>query len=114
MRQLTHLSFCALVLLLTCLRSSADQTYNFNRDWKLFVGDPKEAVDSSFDDSKWTACTLPRAFNEDKAFAVSIDELPTGIVWYRKHFTLPQDATGKKVYLEFEGIRHGGEFFLNG
>src|SRR5262249_38424209 len=39
---------------------------------------------------------------------------PTGIAWYRKHFKLPTDAADKKVFLEFEGIRQAGEFFLNG
>jgi hypothetical protein len=36
---------------------------------------------------------------------VSIAELPTRIAWYRKHFKLPPDSAGKKVFLEFEGIR---------
>ncbi len=40
--------------------------------------------------------------------------MPTGIAWYRKHFALPPDSAGKKVFLEFEGIRHGGEIYLNG
>jgi beta-galactosidase/beta-glucuronidase len=45
---------------------------------------------------------------------VSIQDLPTGVAWYRKHFKLPVDSRGQKVFLEFEGIRQGGEFYLNG
>src|SRR4029079_8211026 len=41
-------------------------------------------------------------------------DLSTGIVWYRKHFRLPENIGGKKVFLEFEGIRQAGEFNLNG
>src|SRR4029079_12466391 len=41
-------------------------------------------------------------------------DLSTGIVWYRKHFRLPENIGGKKVFLEFEGIRQAGEFYLNG
>ncbi len=47
-------------------------------------------------------------------FRKSIRDLPTGIAWYRKHFKLPRDALGKKVFLEFEGIRQAGDFYLNG
>ena len=40
--------------------------------------------------------------------------LSTGIAWYRKHFKLPAAAKGQKIFLEFEGIRQAGEFYLNG
>lgn len=88
--------------------------YNFNPGWKLFVGDPTNASSIEFDDSAWKPVTLPHAWNEDSAFKVAIDKHPTGIAWYRKHFKLPGDAAGKKVFLEFEGVRQAGEFYLNG
>ena len=88
--------------------------YNFNSDWLVKVGDESGAEAAAFADTDWKKVTLPYAWNEDSAFKVSIDELPTGIAWYRKHFKLPPDAAGKKVFLEFEGIRQGGEFYLNG
>jgi beta-galactosidase len=93
---------------------SPRSTFNFNPDWKLFVGDPAAAATNGFDDSRWKNVTLPHAWNEDSAFKVSIADLPTGIAWYRKHFRLPADAAGKKVFLEFEGVRQSGEFYLNG
>ncbi len=37
-----------------------------------------------------------------------------GIGWYRKHFKLPAGADGQKVFLEFDGMRQAGRFFLNG
>ena len=40
---------------------------NFNADWRLFVGDVPEAVESEFDDSGWKRVTLPYAFNGDEA-----------------------------------------------
>jgi beta-galactosidase len=93
---------------------SPRSVYNFNPGWKLFVGDPADASLTDFDDSDWKAVALPRAWNEDDAFRVPIHRLPTGIAWYRKHFKLPASSEGKKVFLEFEGIRQGGEFYLNG
>ena len=62
----------------------------------------------------WKEVTLPRAWNEDDAFRKDIKDLSTGVAWYRKHFRLPAGSTGQKVFLEFEGIRLGGEFYLNG
>src|SRR5947209_7416893 len=82
--------------------------YNFNSDWLVNVGDESGVEAAAFADTDWKKVTLPYAWNEDSAFKVSIAELPTGLAWYRKHFKLPPDAAGKKVFLEFEGIRHGG------
>jgi hypothetical protein len=87
--------------------------YNFNSDWKVFVGDTNASA-SGFEDGTWKKVTLPYAWNEDDAFRKDIASLPTGIAWYRKHFKLPASASGQKIFLEFEGIRQAGEFFLNG
>lgn len=88
--------------------------YNFNSGWKVFVGDPQDAQAESFDDTEWKDVTTPYAWNEDDAFRKSIHDLPTGIAWYRKHFKLPARSVGQKVFLEFEGIRQAGDFYLNG
>lgn len=88
--------------------------YNFNPDWKVWVGDDKAAADKNFNDASWKKVTLPYAWNEDEAFKKDIMELSTGIAWYRKHFKLPAAAKGQKIFLEFEGIRQAGEFYLNG
>ena len=58
--------------------------------------------------------TLPHAFNEDEAFRLSIDELTDTIMWYRKHFRLPANSKNKKVFVEFEGVRQGADFYING
>ena len=88
--------------------------YNFNPGWKVFVGDNSSAYKTDFDDKGWKTVTLPYAWNEDEAFKKDIVDLSTGIAWYRKHFKIPSSAKGQKVFLEFEGIRQAGEFFLNG
>lgn len=90
------------------------QKYNFNSQWLLNVGDVNDGKEMSFKDHNWKKVSLPHAFNEDEAFKVAIDSLSTSVVWYRKHFKLPKQAKGKKIFLEFEGIRFGGEFFING
>lgn len=92
--------------------------YNFNPQWKMHVGDdPGTAAafsDPRFNDAGWKQVDLPRAFNEDEAYRVAIDEHTDTIIWYRKQFRLPREARGQKIFLELEGIRFGGEFWVNG
>jgi len=96
------------------INSQLRNTYNFNPGWKLSIGDPAGAEATKFDDSSWKSITLPHAWNEDEAFKKAIEDLSTGICWYRKHFKIPARDSGKKIFLEFEGIRQAGEFYLNG
>ena len=109
---------CALLLLAAPLHAAAADTaravYDFNPGWRLYVGDAPQAANAVFDDASWKPVTLPHAWNEDDAFKKDIVDLSTGIAWYRKQFTLPASARGKKVFLEFEGVRQGAEVFVNG
>lgn len=89
-------------------------TLNFNSGWRLIVGDPTDAAKPDFDDSQWKPVTLPHAWNENDAFFRDINMHTTGIAWYRKTFALPPGSEGKKVFLEFEGVRQAAEFFVNG
>jgi beta-galactosidase len=88
--------------------------YNFNPGWKLYAGDTTGAENPEFNDSNWKNVTLPHAFNEDDAFKKDIHDLSVGISWYRKKFRVPAGSAGKKLFLEFEGIRQAGQFYLNG
>lgn len=88
--------------------------YNFNAEWLLHVGDDPQAREVRFDDQGWKQVTLPRPFNEDEAFRLSVEQLTDTVVWYRKHFRLPAGSRGKKVFVEFEGVRQGADFYING
>ena len=88
--------------------------YNFNSNWKVFVGDDSAASAKSYKDDSWKNVTLPYAWNEDEAFRKDIAELSTGIAWYRKHFKIDAAHKDQKILLEFEGIRQAGEFYING
>lgn len=90
------------------------EKYNFNSDWKLKTGDFEKAESPVFDDTQWRKVTLPHAYNQEEAFEKDIVELTTGIVWYRKKFKVPKGIKGKKVFIEFEGIRQGGVVYVNG
>ena len=94
--------------------SSVRDKYNFNSEWLLYVGDIPEAKEVRFQDTDWKKVTLPRPFNEDEAFRLSIEQLTDTVMWYRKHFRLPAGSKNKKVFVEFEGVRQGADFYING
>ena len=107
-------SFLFLLSVMYMQANAQRATYNFNSNWKVFVGDTAAAREASYNDAAWKQVTLPWAWNEDDAFKKDIKDLSTGIAWYRKHFKLPSTARSQKIFLEFEGIRQAGEFYLNG
>ena len=96
------------------IHAAEREKYNFNSDWKLKVGDIVQAEEMDYSDAGWKSVTLPHAFNEDEAFKLNIKDLTDTIVWYRKHFRLPADAKGRKVFIEFEGARQGIDLYVNG
>lgn len=98
---------------MSAFAGSGREKYNFNSDWRIAIGDLAGAEKPEFDDSCWQRVTLPHAFNEDEAFRVSIAQLTDTICWYRKHFSVP-DLKDRKVFVEFEGVRQGADFYLNG
>jgi beta-galactosidase len=95
-------------------------TFNFNLDWKFLRDDAPGADVTSFDDSKWTTVSTPHTFNDVDSFRQIISHgggdrgTYKGLSWYRKHFKLPAELAGHKIFLEFEGMRQAGDIFLNG
>ncbi len=94
--------------------------YNFNPGWKFLKADVTNAMEVSFDDSKWADVSAPHTFNDVDSYQKIISHSGgdrsawSGIVWYRKHFKLPADAKDRKVFLEFEGLKQAGSFWVNG
>jgi len=95
-------------------------TLNFNLGWMFLREDVASGEAVAFDDSKWTSVSTPHTFNDVDSFRQLISHgggdrgTYKGLAWYRKHFKLPADVAGRKVFLEFEGMRQAGEIFLNG
>lgn len=113
MRHLGLTLFFLLSMTLCVTTSAADRSkQNFNSAWRLHVGDDTEASQPQFDDSQWQQVTLPYAFNGDEAFRKDIVDLTDTIVWYRNTFNVSNP--NKKYFIEFEGVRQGADFYLNG
>ena len=92
---------------------------SFDFGWKFANRDIRDAEQPGFADDKWQDLDLPHdwsikgPFSEHPGSATSA-HLPTGIGWYRKHFTVPAGYKNKKVVIEFDGIYQNSEVWLNG
>ena len=113
--------FLRLLLFLLCVsfvfvaEAVERQKLNFNGGWRLQIGDVPEAASVAYDDASWQQVTLPYAFNGDEAFRKDIVDLTDTIVWYRKVFHVTSESFADQKYLiEFEGVRQGADFYLNG
>jgi beta-galactosidase len=100
--------------------ASPRTTYNFNPVWKFMRQDVPGAQEVTFDDSLWETVSTPHSFNDVDSYRVIIDHSGgdrgtyKGLSWYRKHFKLPAEAAGSKVFIEFEGMRQAGDIYFNG
>jgi len=100
--------------------ASLHQVFNFNSGWKFFKGDVTNAEQATFDDSKWADVSAPHTFNDVDSYTAIISHSGgdrkawSGVVWYRKHFKLPAAAKDGKVFLESEGLKQAGRFWVNG
>jgi hypothetical protein len=90
---------------------SPRQPLNFNRDWKFQLGDHPGAEAAAFDDAQWDAVGLPHSFSLPY---FASPKFYTGYGWYRKHFSVPADWSGKRLSLEFDGAFQVAQIFVNG
>ncbi len=95
-------------------------SYNFNSGWKFIREDVADANQIAFNDSKWSNVSAPHTYNDVDSYNDIISHSGgdrkafSGITWYRKHFKLPAGGKGGKAFLEFEGLKQAGRFWVNG
>ena len=92
---------------------------NFNPGWRWAKG--SHAV-AGADDGAWERVSTPHTYHERQAYQdnTQLDRQEAtrvkdrGAFTYRKHFVIPTEYKGRKLLLEFQGIRQRGQFYLNG
>jgi beta-galactosidase len=93
---------------------------SMDQDWLFTLENPSGAEAPAFNDSTWRHLDAPHdwsiegPFDEKNPAGGAGGFLPTGIGWYRKHFTLPARDAGKRVFIEFDGVMANSDVWING
>ena len=95
------------------LANSGRVVYDFNEGWRFCLGDVSGAEAVGFDDSRWEVVCAPHTVQLVPAEA-SGGRNYQGVCWYRKHFTVPSDMSGKLVRVHFEAIMGKQWVYVNG
>lgn len=95
------------------LKNSGRTVYNFNQGWRFYRGDAEGAGAAGFDDSAWQVVCAPHSAQLVPSEA-SGGRNYQGVVWYRKHFTVPADMNGKDITLYFEAIMGKQDIYVDG
>lgn len=84
-----------------------------NDTWKFHKGDVTGAEQISFDDSDWDTLDLPHTWNAFDGQDGG-NNYYRGISWYRKHYTIPPEHSGKRIFLKFESASKAADVYVNG
>lgn len=95
------------------LQNSGRVVFNFNQGWRFHLGDASGAEASTFNDSNWQVVCAPHTAMLTPSEA-SGGRNYQGIVWYRKHFSVPTEMKSKDITLYFEAIMGKQDIFVNG
>lgn len=107
--------------------------YNFNYKWHYKLADAfplAEALEKwkdaegrffyevEYGENDWQEATIPHTFNDVDLFRDRIQDAGSGqkrtFAFYRKWFRLPKGSQGKKIFIEFEGLRQTCYLYVNG
>ncbi|WP_333735847.1 glycoside hydrolase family 2 TIM barrel-domain containing protein [Streptomyces sp. IBSBF 2806] len=99
---------------------------DFDAGWLFNYGDASGAGAASYDDGGWRKVSVPHdwsiegenppagPFSQSAASTGRGGYLPSGIGWYRKHFSLVGVPAARKVYIDFDGVMADAGVYVNG
>ena len=83
----------------------------FDDNWLFTLASAPHAEAPEFPDSGWRKLSLPHdwviegQFDQASPVGGNGAFLSAGTGWYRKHFALSKTDKGKRVFVDFEGVR---------
>ena len=90
-------------------------------NWKFLQNDTIDASGKEFDDSSWRLLNLPHDWSIEGEYHQSNPSggsggfLPTGIGWYRKTLTIPENLRkDRQVFLQFDGVFTNSTVYVDG
>jgi beta-galactosidase len=98
----------------------ARSTTPFDGNWRFLKADAPGAEAPGFDDASWRPLSVPHDWSIEGPFDQKNPTggagafLPSGVGWYRKHFTLAEADARRRVFLEFDGVMAHSDVWING
>jgi beta-galactosidase len=95
------------------IQDGGREVFNFNVGWRFYKGAVDNAEQPEFDDSEWIVVNIPHGLEylpEEASGCVNYQ----GEAWYRKHFRVPENYEGQRVFLHFEAIMGKSRIWING
>ena len=96
----------------------SERTQNFDKNWRFSMGNLEGASEKGFNDSSWRELDLPHDYSIEQEYSNRMEAesgyLPGGSAWYRKKFTLPAEASNKRVRIDFDGVYMNATVYVNG
>ena len=92
----------------------------FDSDWRFLNADSTGAEQPQFDDNAWRQVNVPHDWSIAGPFAETNltggagGFLPSGVAWYRKHFSLPEKDKSRCVFIDFDGVMANSDVWING
>lgn len=106
--------------LILAASAQAGESRAFDAGWQFAKGDIEGAETVKGGAADWVKVDLPHdwsiagPFDQYAPATGSGGFLPTGVVWYRKNFTLPAADKGRRVFIELDGVMERGGVWING
>lgn len=95
-------------------------TTPFESDWRFLKGNADHAEKSEFNDSNWKVVSVPHDWSIEGPFDQKNPTgrgggfVPSGVSWYRKHFTVSSKDKSKRFFVEFDGVMEKSDVWING
>ena len=99
---------------------SVRSTLSLDSGWRFVRGDAAGAEVPGFDDTAWRTLDVPHdwsiagPFDPNNTTGGAGGFLPSGVGWYRKHFSVGSLGEGRRVFVEFDGVMANSDVWING
>ena len=111
----------SLIVIFTGLADAQTRTITpFDNDWRFLKGNADHAEKLEFNDLTWKKVNVPHdwsiegPFDEKNPTGGGGGFLPSGVSWYRKHFSVAEKDKNRRVFIEFDGVMSINDVWING
>ena len=121
MKRIFSTLFLACLLGCTGLSEQSPRSVtSLDADWRFHLGEATDAQTPAFNDADWRKLNVPHDWSIEGEYDQANPTnrgggyLPNGIGWYRKNIVLPASASGKRIFIEFDGVMANSDVWING